>query len=578
MKTVLAVMSLVILCVSCTEPGKPEGTSRPALGGRFYGGIYRQNENGELSSLDPARINDVTSSHIVINIYDQLIGFDSALAITPMLAKSWFISTDGLTYTYILRNNATFHNDPCFPNGKGRRVTAEDVRYSLTRVCDVRAKTKSDSYFRDRVVGASAYYDATREAAKSGNAPTVKGVEGFVAVNDTTFLIKLEKPFAPFEYTVAQTSMGIVAREAVEHYGENYFQHPVGSGPFRFVSWMPDRSCVLERNPNYWDIDEYGNQLPYLDGLRFSFMKDDKMQLLEFAAGNLEESYRIPNEFFADIVDENKNPKGKWAKYTLLHVTALSTQFYGMVTTDPVFRDKRIRQAFNYAVDRNRIIRYVLKGQAASPAHHGLVPPSMPGYGSDSVRGYSFDPARAQALLREAGYPQGKGFPEVTLQLNAGGGRNVSVAEAIQGMLKEHLHVTVKLLQVEFAQHLEAIDNAQAPFYRLGWVADYPDPETFLNLYHGRLVPPPGRPSPINSTRFQNAQFDELFERALSTTDRPQRMKLYREAEQIAIDNAPMLLIFNDEDYRFIQPYVKGHPSNSMDRMNHHRTWFTKNK
>ncbi|HLP27115.1 MAG TPA: ABC transporter substrate-binding protein [Candidatus Didemnitutus sp.] len=574
MKRLITPLLISLAVLSCTDPGKPEGTLRPAKGGRQYGGIYRQNEVGELSSLDPARINDVTSSHIVINIYDQLIGFDNDLNITPLLAKSWFISDDGRTYTYILRSNARFHDDPCFPDGKGRIVTAHDVKYSFTRICDTRAKTKSDSYFRDKVVGASAYYEATRVASQSGQQPRVKGVEGFVAVDDTTFQIVLEKPFAPFEYTVAQTSMGIVPREAVEKYGENFFQHPVGSGPFRFVSWTPDRTCELIRNPTYWDVDEFGNQLPYLDGIRFSFMKDDKMQLLEFAAGNLEESYRIPNEYFADIVDENKNPKGKWAKFKLLHVTALGTQFYGMVTTDAVFKDKRIRQAFNYAVDRNRIIRYVLKGQASGPAHHGLVPPSMPGYETDSVRGYSFDPVKAQALLAEAGYPRGKGFPEVTLQLNAGGGRNVSVAEAIQQMLKEHLNVTVKLLQVEFAQHLESIDNGQAPFYRLGWIADYPDPETFLNLYHGKIVPPPGQPSPINSTRFQNARFDELFEQALSTTDRSKRMRLYREAEQIAIDNAPMLLIFNDEDYRFIQPYVKGHPHNAMDRTNHHRTRF----
>ncbi len=571
-----AAIGAVALCVSCTEPGQREGTTRAAKGGRMYGGIYRQNENGELSSLDPVRINDVTSSHIVINIYDQLINFDNELNIIPMLAKRWSVSEDGKTYTYIIRENARFHDDPCFPDGIGRRVTARDVKYSLTRVCDVRAKSKSDSYFRDKVVGASAYYHATRVASQTGASPTVSGIEGFVAVDDTTFLIRLEKPFAPFEYTVAQTSMGIVAREAVEKYGENFFQHPVGSGAFRFVQWTPDRTCVLVRNPNYWAIDEFGNQLPYLDGIRYSFMKDDKMQLLEFAANNLEESYRIPNEFFADIVDINKNPKGKWSKFTLLHVTALSTQFYGMVTIDPLLKDKRIRQAFNYAVDRNRIIRYVLKGQAASPAHHGLVPPSMPDYESDSVHGYSFDPVRAQQLLAEAGYPQGKGLPEITLQLNAGGGRNVSVAEAIQGMLKEHLNVNIRLLQVEFAQHLESIDNAQAAFYRLGWVADYPDPETFLNLYHGKIVPPPGRPSPINSTRFQNARFDELFEQALSTTDRVERMRLYRQAEQIAIDNAPMLLIFNDEDYRFIQPYVMGHPSNSMDRMPHYKTWFKK--
>jgi peptide/nickel transport system substrate-binding protein len=247
-----------------------------------------------------------------------------------------------------------------------------------------------------------------------------------------------------------------------------------------------------------------------------------------------------------------------------------------MVTIDPVLKDVRVRKALNYAVDRQRIIRYVLKGQASGPAHHGLVPPSMPGYASDSVRGYRFDPARARALMAEAGYPNGRGFPEITLQLNAGGGRNVSIAEAIQGMLKEHLNINVKLMQVEFAQHLESIDAGKAPFFRLGWVADYPDPESFLNLYYGKIVPDPTQPSPINSTRFQNAQFDALFEQALSTTDRALRMQLYRQAEQIAIDNAPMLLILNDEDFRFVQPYVKGHPHNAMDRTNHHRTYFVR--
>ena len=571
-----SILIAAALFAACTSQGQPEGELRPAAGGKMYGGVYRQNETGELSSLDPVRVNDMTSSHIIINIYDQLIGFDHELNIVPQLAMSYEVSKDGRTYTYHLRSTARFHDDPSFPNGKGRRVTAADVKYSFERVCDVRTKTKNDTYFRDKVVGASEYYESTRQAQRNGGAPSVPGVRGFVAVNDTTFQIVLIKPFAPFEYTVAQTSMGIGPREAVERYGDGFAQHPVGSGPFRFVSWTPDRSCELRRNPSYWDVDEAGNRLPYLDGIRFTFMKDDKMQLLEFDAGNLEESYRIPNEFFAEIVDERKQPKGKWAKYQLLHVTALATQFYGMVTIDPVLKDVRIRKALNYAVDRQRIIRYVLKGQASGPAHHGLVPPSMPGYASDSVRGYRFDPARARALMAEAGYPNGRGFPELTLQLNAGGGRNTSIAEAIQGMLKEHLNITVNLLQVEFAQHLESIDAGTAPFFRLGWVADYPDPESFLNLYYGKIVPEPSQPSPINSTRFQNAEFDALFERALSTTNRAERMTLYRQAEQIAIDNAPMLLILNDEDFRFVQPYVKGHPHNAMDRTNHHRTYFVR--
>lgn len=574
-RPLLLLLSLLLLAgAGCTKPGAPEGTLRRSNGGRYYGGIYRQNETGEIRTLDPAQINDITSSHVSINVYDQLVHFDANLNMVPGLAKRWFVSEDGLTYTYILRSNAVFHDDPCFPDGRGRAVTARDVLYSFTRICDVRSQSRNDSYFRDKVVGATEYYRSTQESARTGEPPRVRGVRGFEAPDDTTFLIRLTKPFAPFEYTVTQTSMGIVPREAVEHYGRDFFQHPVGSGPFRFVSWTPDRELILQRSSSYWDTDEHGNRLPYLDGIRFSFIKDDKLQLLEFAAGNLEESFRIPNEFFADIVDEKKNPKGKWSRYQLLHKTALSTQFYGMVTTKGVFRDARVRRAINYAVDRNRIIRYVLKGQASGPAHHGLVPPSMPDYQSDSIVGYSFNPARARELLAEAGYPNGADFPELTLQLNSGGGRNVSIAEAIQGMLKEHLNISIRLQQVEFAQHLSDIDKGKAPFFRLGWVADYPDPESFLNLYYGRIVPPDDEDSPINSTRYRNAEFDRLYERAITTTDRAERMRLYRMAEQIAISDAPMLLILNDEDYRFVQPYVKNHPHSAMDRTNHHRTWM----
>ncbi|MGA0045736.1 MAG: ABC transporter substrate-binding protein, partial [Candidatus Kapaibacteriota bacterium] len=192
----------------------------------------------------------------------------------------------------------------------------------------------------------------------------------------------------------------------------------------------------------------------------------------------------------------------------------------------------------------------------------------------DSVHGYRFEPDRARQLLSDAGFPGGVGFPAVTLQLNAGGGRNMQIAEAIQGMLKEHLNVNVRLLQVEFAQHLERIDAGKAPFYRLGWVADYPDPETFLQLWYGKLVPPNGAMSPINSVRYVNPAFDAVFEQAITTTDRAQRMQLYRQAEQIALDDAPMLLILHDEDYRFLQPYVRDYPHNAMDRLQLHGVWF----
>lgn len=562
----------LFLLLSCREPGRPEGTLRPASGNKTYGGIFRVNETGELSSLDPVRINDVSSAHIAENIYDNLVSFDENLNLIPSLAKRWTVSDDGLTYTYYLRSDAFFHDNVCFANGKGRRVTAHDVEYSFTRVCDARTLTKGFDYFRGKVVGADAYYAWSRS---SDTTKTRRYVEGFSVVDDTTFQIRLTAPFAPFENIPALTAMGIHPREAVDYYGIDFSQHPVGSGPFIFRHWHPDRECFLERNPRYWQIDDDGNRLPYLEGVRFTFLKDDKIQMLEFADGNLEESYRIATEFFPEMVDDQKKPKGKWSKFTLLHVPAVSTQFYGMVTTDPVFRDKRIRQAFSYAIDRRRIIRYVLKGQAYSPAEHGLVPPAMPGYSQDSVKGYTFDPVMARKLLAEAGYPNGQGFPKVTLQLNAGGGRNVSVAEAIQGMLEEVLNIRIALTQVEFARHLEAIDNGQAHFFRLGWIGDYPDPETFLNLWYGKLVPKdPSIPSPLNSVRYRNPKFDELFEKALRETNRPARMALYAEAERVAMADAPMLMIFHDEDYRFIQPYVKGYRNNAMDKRQYKYVWY----
>ena len=558
----------------CTEPGKPEGELRPAKGGKQYGGVYRTNETAELSSLDPVRINDVTSSHVASNIYDNLVRFDADLNLQPQLATSFDISEDGTRYTYHLRTDVFFHDDPCFPDQKGRRMVASDVQFSLSRICDFRTGSKNASYFLGKVKGAQEFQNATREAFESGEPPSISSVAGFVVVDDSTFRVDLVQPFAPFENYPALTSMGIHPPEAVEMYGEDFMQHPVGTGPFQFVSWTPDRKLELTRNPHYWAHDEHGNQLPFLDGVRFTFIKDDKLQLLEFAAGKLEESYRVPNEFFADIVDENKNPKGKYARFQLLHVPALSTQYYGFLQTDEVFKNLKVRKAFNHAVDRRRIIRYVLHGQAAGPAEHGLVPSSMPGYAHDSVRGYRFDPDLARRELADAGYPEGKGFPEVTLQLNAGGGRNIQIAEAIQGMLKENLNVNVKILQVEFAQHLGYIDAGRAAFYRLGWVADYPDPETFLQLYYGKLVPKNGGVSPINSIRFVNPEYDALFERAIPTTDRAERMRLYQEAEQLAMEHAPMLLIIHDEDYRWLQPYVRDYPNNAMDRLMLDGVWF----
>jgi len=591
------VFPLIVLgASSCGESAEESRVEqRPGKGGRMYGGVYRLNEVQELRSLDPARLNDAPSHHAVHQIAELLVDFDSNLALQPELATAWDVSEDGLTYTYHIRGGVRFHDNACFPGGKGRVMTAADVKYAFDRILDARAGAFGASYFTDKVRGAREYYEATGAAAQAsaGDSAAVRntsdgtrntkiapssavpegGVAGFRVVDDSTFQIELTRPFAAFKYYPALGFCYIYPREAVEHYKENFFRNLVGTGPYALAEWTSGRALVMKRHANYWGRDEFGNQLPFLDGVQFSFIKDEKIQLAEFSEGRLEESYRIPSEFFKKVVTETGALTPEYQKFRLHRIAPLSTQFYGLLVTSKEFADRRVRQAFNYAIDREKIIRYVLQGQAAGPAIHGIVPPSMPGYPIDRVKGYAYDVGKATALMAEAGYPGGKGFPTVTIQLNAGGGRNREVAQAVQEMLSKSLAIKVEVKILEWPQHQEMLENGRSPLFRLGWIADYPDPENFLNLYYGRTVPESG-PSPINSTRYRSASFDSLFVLALETQDDQKRMELYAQAEQIAVNDAPMLYIFNDLDYRLVQPWVRDYSSNTMDRRDFRSVWF----
>jgi peptide/nickel transport system substrate-binding protein len=557
----------MLALISCGKEQTVE--QHEAQGGKKYGGIYHMNEVGEIRTLDPVRLNDAPSHHIVHQIYELLIEFDSSLTIQPELAEAFEVSADGLTYTYHLRKGVRFHDSPAFPDGKGREMKASDVKYCFDRILDAKSGTLGDAYFRGKVKGAQEFFDATQ----AGN-PPAGGVSGFRVVDDYTFAIDLISPFAAFKNYPALGFCYVYPKEAVDKWGQDFFKNPVGTGPFVFDHWDKDLELVLKRNPNYWRKDEAGNQLPLLDGVVFTFIRDEKQQLNEFKLGKLEEAYRLPTEFLGTVIDAKGTLTKEWAHFRLDRIPALSTQYYGMLNISKPFNDIRVRKAFNYAIDRDKIITYVLQGQASGPATHGITPPAIPGYNTGLIHGYQFNIDSARALMAAAGYPNGKGFPAITLQLNSGGGRNERIAEAVQDMLVKGLGIDVKLQIIEWAQHLDLVESGKALFWRSAWIADYPDPENFLNLLYSKTIPKSG-PSPLNSTRYVNHEFDAIFERALSTLDDTERYNLYAQAEQIAVNDAPMLWSFHDLDYRLVQPYVRGYSSNAMDRRDLTWTWFS---
>jgi oligopeptide transport system substrate-binding protein len=567
MRNIFVVLVLAALVLSsCSRKQTSSHSLRDGKGGKKYGGTIHENEVGDLRSLDPPQINDATSRHIGENIYDQLLEFDNELKFHPCLATAMpDISADGLTYTFHLRTDVYFQDDACFPNSKGRKFSAKDVVYSWSRALDPATNTLAFAYFQV-IKGAKEYFES--KASFPG------GVSGLQAPDDSTFVVTLVKPFSPFVNYVAVSNAFIYAHEAVEKYGKDFTHHGVGTGPFRFVEYKEGRYCLLVRNDHYWQKDEAGNQLPYVDSVKYTFLQDDKSELLEFKAGNLDHKYRIPNEFFADIVDENKQPKGDYKKYQIKSMPAIACQFHGFNCDVAPVSNVHLRRAISFAIDRKKIVKYILKGQAFAPGEHGLVPPGMPGFPFNDVHGFIFNADSARMELELAKKELGATIPPLTLYVNKGGGRNQDVAQAVQGQIKENLGLDISLEIKEWAQLTPMIDDGKAAYFRLGWIADYPDPQNFLNLLYSKNIPPTG-PSSTNQTRYRNPEFDKLYELAINETDHAKAMQLWAQCDQIAVKDAPQVILYYDEDYHMLQPWIHDFPVNAQDDRPQKHTWFS---
>ncbi len=566
-------LSIVLLLagVACSEREAVPTRDELLPGGIRAGGSYRINMlRGNPAALDPVRINSKLADDVALQIYDRLISLDSNLNIVPELARSWSISDDGLVYTFHLRRDVTFHDNPCFPGGKGRRMIADDLRYSFERCCDPLQRSVQYWAFNGKVRGANAYYDS--RLAGDG---LVTSVAGLRAPDDSTFVIELREAYAPFLYYMINSLGCVVPREAVEHYGEDFFQHPVGTGPFVFREWQPDQFIRLERNSQYWQHDAHGNQLPYLDEIIISFRADDKVQFAEFTAGRLEESFSIPSEFFEVVVDgERRSLTPEYQKYRLQARPALLSWFCDFLCSEAPFDNADVRRAFSYAVDREKIVQFVLRGAPYAPAWNGITPPVMPGYAIDSIEGYRFNPTLAREHLRRAGYPDGVGFPPVTLTIYEEP-HLVQVAEALQEMLQQTLNIEIRLRKLQFARLLHEAELGKLKFWGTRWYGDYPDAENYLNLFNGSLVPDDAtQPSYPNSARYNNPEFNRIFTEAVGTVDPQRRNELYRAAEQLAMRDAPVLMLFYEMHYRLLQPYVRGNPLDPMNRIILRPVWL----
>lgn len=547
----LTLLALAVVLFACSN------TDEEDRGNTLY-----YNDADGISTLDPAQMSYRAAIWAGYQLYNGLVQLDTALRITPALAHSWEVDSTGTQWIFHLRRDVYFHTDSCFGKTQTRAVVAADVKYSIERIGNAQTASRGLWVFSGKLLGFDEYYEATKTGTASD------GIRGIVVLNDSTVQFTLTKPFAPFLSLLTMPYAYIVPHEAVEMYGKDFFRHPVGTGPFHLAHWEPELRLVVERNPAYFERDEAGNQLPYLQRVSVSFARDAHTEFLEFKQGKLDFVSSVDPSIASSVFTPEGTLTPEFSKYRLLQAAAHSIDYYGILLDSskqatkalPLATSKKLRQALNYAIDREKIVRYVLKGKGI-PAHNGVLPPSMPGF-SNSVHGYSYNPEKARQLLAEAGFPNGKNLPPLALYLGMNE-RTAAVAEAVQQQWKE-LGISLDIHPMDFPQLLQMVSKSELAFWRTSWIGDYPGPENFLALFYSPNKAPQGP----NTTHCVRHDLDSLYEAALSPRlSDAEQYALYNAMETIILDEAPWVFLYYNIQQRLAQPWVEGFSLDGADRL-----------
>jgi len=553
--TILAAFSLLIL-TSCggRKGNQNQAESAEAKGGRVYGGCLRVAETENIQSLNPCAILDVSSNFIGTQIYDGLTRLNNAnLKVEPAIADKWDIDATGTKYTFHLRKGVFFQDDKCFSGGTGREVRASDFKYSFELLC----KNTPDNggfanSFKDRVKGANACFDGKGE------------LDGVKVIDDYTLEITLEHPSTVFLQILAETTCGVIAKEAVEKYGKDI---KVGAGAFM---WDAARSTkdkiVLRKNPTYYGRDSLGNKLPFLDSVLVYIVPAKDKELAMFKDGNLDMITSLPSQSIKEMVETQiQDFQNRPPKYLLDNAAEMITQYYTFNITRPPFDNIKVRKAFNMAINRKKVVEDILNNQAFGAGQYGFIPPTFSGYDITKIKGYEYNPTEAKKILAEAGYPNGRAFPPVKIILNSGGARNTNVVVELQKQLLENLNINVDFEVIPMAQKLELAATNQADIVREAWVADYPSPESFLSVFYGALVPKDAnQKSYPNTVRYKNTQYDKYFVMGRDAINRDSSFAYFMKAEQILMNDAPVMVLWYDGNYRLTRYGIQNANTNAM--------------
>ncbi|MBS1983629.1 MAG: hypothetical protein JST16_05600 [Bdellovibrionales bacterium] len=550
-----ALVALSITTTACTKKA-------PSTDGKKVAKFLFKDD---VKHADPAQANDVISGELMMHIFEGLMAFNylgNTDSVVPLLADGKPVfSNKNRTVTFKIRKGIFFQDDAAFPGGKGREVKADDFVYSFKRIADPRLNSVNWWVFDGMIEGLNDWRTSIEKApTEQRDALFEKPVKGLSTTNDGKLVLQLTRPYPQLLQILSMTHASAVAREVVQKYGQEIINHPVGTGPFRLKSWVRGSAITVERNPTFRKdfyptvgsdedrkaglLQAAGKQVPFLDEIRWDIIKEEQPGWLKFRSGDLDRA-ELTKDYFLEVIDGNGQLKPEVAKegIQLNKLLTLTGWWLEFNLKDPLLgKNLKLRQALATAFDRARALellfnnRGILTSSPIPPSIEGgaEVPPSYP---------YEFNIEKAKALLAEAGYPGGKGLPEITFDLRGPGTTPRQLGELLKDNFQK-IGVNLSILANSFPEALEKSKTSRFQIMLGGWAADYPDPENFMQLFYSGNAAPG-----TNTSNFNNKEFDALYQQIRTEAAGPHRKKALHRMNEILLQEAPIAPFYHSVEY-----------------------------
>jgi len=486
--------------------------------------VFRYNEHSNITSLDPAFARNPQNIWPTNQLFNGLVQLDDSLSIKPDIAKRWDIVDSTCTYYFTLRNDVYFHKNSVFGVDGTRTVNAFDFEYSFHRLIDPKVA--------------------------SPGGWVMNNVELVTAENDSVLKILLKKPFPPFIGMLGMRYFSVVPHEAIDFYGNEFRRNPVGTGPFQFKLWEENIKLVFRKNSLYFEKDEAGEQLPYLEAVAITFLPDKQSEFLQFAQGKIDFLSGLDNSYKDEILTTKGLLQESYKdRVNLLTMPYLNTEYLGFFTgtKTPEIQSKALRQAVNFGFDRRKMITYLRNGMGV-PAEFGFIPKGLAGF--NEIDGYTYQPEKARQLVEQYKEETGDLKPEIVIGTNS---QYLDICEYIQRELEKiGISVTIDVVPPSTLRQMKS--SGELDIFRASWVADYPDAENYLSLFYSPNFAPNGP----NYMHYKNATMDSLYEKSLSIIDIEERKLIYTKMDSIIVAEAPVVPLFYDMAIRFVSKKVSG--------------------